>query len=542
MSAAVLTALFAIDEALARAGVPPMSAYWRGEARRFYEHPTARLLVENVGRGGDKSRTSVKMAIAETVAGDFDIPPGERHFYTHVSENRDEAAKTLSVLEAYLKVLGIGHHRAGDTVDMADSPRGFKVLACRVGAVSGWRCYAWTADECAKWEDEGSDPSAEVITSIKAMTVTHPGARGRVFSSPLASTGFFYETWAQGDTDQQVTGHAPSWVANASITEERTRELEPDPRVHAREYGAQAGAGSSDGVAADDAAAMVRAPAPPALTLGLEVGVLDSSSGRGDGWSFGFARYVRDADRRVLFVSGVDAFEGRFGSDVSFDAVVAHVAGLARARGVARIFGDQYLAFALSSGFAKYGIAYVEKAWTQPTKIEALSTLRRLLRERTLVVEPGSQAELLRKELLTLREVLLPSKVFTVQARRSGRGHADRASLLLMLARAVAEGDVQGAAAGGFGTPGTPSAGYGYGASRLRPIRTAFEAGRGLSTRFEKHDWVGPTDAPPRPDGPTQQAVHNRHTGETTTYTVPQPPSFGPRRGGGRGWGSGFGV
>jgi hypothetical protein len=43
-------------------------------------------------------------------------------------------------------------------------------------------------------------------------------------------------------------------------------------------------------------------------------------------------------------------------------------------------------------------------------------------RERILVVEPGEQAELLRKELVSLREVLLPSKAVTVKARRTGRG------------------------------------------------------------------------------------------------------------------------
>lgn len=442
---AILSALLTIDDALAGAGVPPMSAFWREQSRRFYEHPTAKQLVEMVGRGGDKSRTSVKMAIAEVLAGEFDIPKGERHFFVHVSENVDEAKKTLAILEQYLKILSIPHHSAGQTIELEAMPRDFKVLACRIGAVSGPRCIGWTADERDKWDDEGTDPGVEVIASIRAMTVTHPNARGRLFSSPVSTATPFYEAWSAGDNAHQVVGHAPSWTANVSITEARTHELEPHEPTWRREYAAEPSAGSADAVTADDAAAMVRGLPPSAVPVGLEVGLVDSSSGRGDGWSFAFARYVRDNGRRLLQVTSMGAFEGRFGDVLSFDAVVGHVAEMARARGCARVLGDQYQAFALQAGFARYGVAYVEKPWTQPTKIESLSTLRRLLREGSLAVEPGTEAEAARRELLTLREVLLPSKVFTVQARRTGRGHADRAALLLLLARAVADGDITGA-------------------------------------------------------------------------------------------------
>jgi hypothetical protein len=239
MTAAVLDALLnVVDAALEQASVPPISPYWRAEAERFYGHESALLLVEMVGRGGDKSRTSTKMAIAEVLAGDFAIPRGERHYFTHVAENRDEAAKTLGVLENYLKILRVKFSRAGDTIELADMPRGFKVLACRIGAVSGWRCIGWTADECAKWNNDGADPSAEVIASIRAMTVTHPKARGRMFSSPLGILGNFYDTWALGQTHEQVAGHAATWLANPSVTEEHTRKLERNERKWKREYAA----------------------------------------------------------------------------------------------------------------------------------------------------------------------------------------------------------------------------------------------------------------------------------------------------------------
>ena len=252
MTAALFEAWTGIWTALERATVPPPSAYWRHEVERFYLHSTALRMVECVGRGGDKSRESVVMAIAEALAGDFAVPPGERHYYTHVSENREEAAKTLDVLQGYLRILAVPHSRAADTIELTELPRGFKVLAARVGAVSGWRCIGWTADECAKWSSDGADPSEEVIASIKAMSVTHPGARGRMISSPLATVGYFHETWAPGDTVDQVAGQAPTWIANPSVTEEQTHRLERDPRKHAREYGAKPSDGHEESLYASE--------------------------------------------------------------------------------------------------------------------------------------------------------------------------------------------------------------------------------------------------------------------------------------------------
>jgi hypothetical protein len=304
-----------------------------------------------------------------------------------------------------------------------------------------------------------------------------------MFSTPVTTGDHFYEVWSAGESATQVTGTAPSWVANPSITEERTKELEPHEPTRLREYGAQPGSGSSDALAPDEIATMVR-PIVGGFPVGLPVACIDSSSGRGDGFSFALARFVRDGNRRVLHVYELGAFEGKFGVDVSFDSVVAHVAELARRHGACRIFGDQYLSYALESAFAAFGLSHCERAWTQPSKIEALATLRRLSREQGIVVEPGEQADMLKKELTTMREVLLPSKVFTVQARRTGRGHADRASLLLMIARLVAEGDIMGGNVDTRLPGGLPM----LPGSRPMNIRTGI--GRGVA------DFTSPSPAP----------------------------------------------
>ena len=285
-----------IDEALGAHGVPRQGtegSYWRHEIVRFYEHPTAKTLVECVGRGGGKDLVSLKMELAETLAGQFTIPTGERHYAIRVSENVTEAGKTRRILAQFLRLLNVAATPSGDMIDLVDLPRGFLVLACRVGAVSGWRAISWTANEAAKWDNEGTNPSAEVVASIKAMTVTHPEARGRVFSSPMGKAGYYYELLERGDTaDQLVGGPTPSWIANTSITEEHTRSLEPDLRVWSREYLSQP--------AESESAAFAPEMIDPCIgTLdGMEaldrpILALDSSMGRGDSFTWCAARWAR---------------------------------------------------------------------------------------------------------------------------------------------------------------------------------------------------------------------------------------------------------
>src|SRR6185437_9012837 len=108
---------------------------------RFYLSPTAREWTACVGRGGSKSGMIVRRAIAESLFGSTVVPPGEQHYFAVISENVAEAAKTATIAERYLALLGVRTTRAGDTIDFADQPRGIRVMACRIGAVSGFRAF-----------------------------------------------------------------------------------------------------------------------------------------------------------------------------------------------------------------------------------------------------------------------------------------------------------------------------------------------------------------------------------------------------------------
>ena len=198
------------------------------------------------GRGSAKSTLLYKIALNETLFGDFVIPPGERHAAMLTSRLKDEASKAIGILSHYLRLLGVRHQPTDGLITLDDLPRDIRVTASSVAGNTGWRCYFNGADEVAKWASEGAQAvdAAEVLASKAAMTATHPNARHVIVGSPFLDSGPFFDLVSAGTNARQVVaGPAPTWVAtDGRITEAHTRKLEPNERVHAREYAAQFGA------------------------------------------------------------------------------------------------------------------------------------------------------------------------------------------------------------------------------------------------------------------------------------------------------------
>ena len=279
----ILAAMLDVDRALGAAGVHPMSDYWRAECERQYLHPTA-MQLECVGRGGIKTITSVKQDIAETLSGDFPVPPGERHYHTRISENVGEATKTLRSSSRTCASSASASTAPATRSTCTTYPRlqGPRVPHRRRVRLALYSMRRRTSARNGATGD--TDPSAEVITSIRAMTVTHPNARGRMFSSPLGVAGFFHETWLRGDTGEQTAGHAPTWIANPSVTEEATHRLERDPRKWAREYAALA---QSTGLGCFDLADIRRRSSRAnEVSMSNDIAVIDPCSGGKDRWTY----------------------------------------------------------------------------------------------------------------------------------------------------------------------------------------------------------------------------------------------------------------
>jgi len=481
---ATLDSLLSMDSRLVAGGHLPLTPWWRAELSRFYDSG-ARRLVARVGRGGVKSHTAAKLALHSLLFGDWPVPPGEIHYHAFVSENRDEAAQRIRLLASFLTALHVGHDVRDGEIVLRDLPLGFRVFACRIGAVSGFRCVGFTADEVAKWRtaDGGANPAPEVIASLRAMTVTHPHAREMFVSSPLGLLDLHHQLIEQGESADQIVCIAPTWLANPSISEEQTHALEPDDRVWRREYAAIPQAAIS---AAFDSelidAAMRRIPRGG--RWGRPIVAIDPSSGRGDAFPSIVAawRYVQVGDpvdftvplldgngndvsrfylldargavirddrgdaimrddvdpalvRPVLCFYDLSAIEGRFFGSVPLEDIVADIARKARRAGAARVVSDQREELALDAEFRRERMAFHPIAWTNERKSQAVLRLRRLMAERAIIVPKD---ETLRRELLSFQERLTPSGMITFGARSSG--HDDRVACILTALMAESEG------------------------------------------------------------------------------------------------------
>lgn len=430
-----------LDADLAARGHHPLTPFWRRELARWYAHPTARTLVGRVGRGGAKSHTSVKVALNETLFGDWQVPPGEVHYWGYASTSTPEAYQRLNLLERMLLDLGIKHTKSGDELVLRDQPRGWRVFAATVGAVSGFRAFGFSGDELSKWHsrDTYANPAAEVIASMNAMAVTHPRSRRLLISSPLGLDDFHAERFKLGETRDQIVVQAPSWVANPGVSEADCRASEPDPRVFAREYEAIPQAAK---LAAFDAAAVERAFAmqvPRSINAYGRFGLVDVSSGKKDTFAYAVAGWREVAGLERLVVEHVDGVEGRFFEQSSGEKIVADIAGEFKARGVYEVFGDQRESMMVSAAFARHGLSFREKVWTAPAKERAVATVRRWFAEGRLVLPPHAR---LRGELLSFEERITSSGAFTFGAR--GTGHDDYVAVLLTAAMADLDGELAG--------------------------------------------------------------------------------------------------
>ena len=440
-----------LDDTLAEHGVPRMSVRWREESRRFYLHPTARLWVVCAGRGAGKNLQGIKCSLAETLFGSFRVPPGERHYDIEVSETRDEATKTLAIKQQYLRFIGEPFSATTDTIELLNQPdRGFKVLACRVGAVSGWRAFGFTLQEVAKWNNEGVNPTKEVFASANAMTVTHPTARKRVFSSPMATSGDFFDMFERGNTDYQQVSQGSSWEFNDAITEQQTRELEPDDRVWRREY---LGVPQAGALSAFDAGAITRAFAIP-TTEGKpcqRIMVLDPSSGRADTWSFGIVGWNETELGGFICFDTIDGIEGSFWKQISGPEIVSKVAAIAKEHGVRHVHADQRESLMLEGAFAKHGLAYTVHDWTATSKPAAVERVRRWFADGAIALPDHDK---LRRELLSFEERITPSGQFTFGGR--GNSKDDYVALLITAAMADMADDIPKR---GGGIPAPPRSG-----------------------------------------------------------------------------------
>jgi hypothetical protein len=523
-----------IASALAQHGVPHPADAWMREVERFYTHPTATRWIACVGRGAGKNLVGIECDLTELVFGEWNVPAGERHYQVHVSENRTEAEKTLRQLAEYLTFLNVPHHATADTIDLGAelSDRGVKVLACRIGAVSGFRSIGLTTQECAKWNDDGMNPSEEVFISATAQTVTHPHARKRVFSTPMGRTGFFFDLLAQGDTADQIVTLGPSWRFNPSISEAHTRSLTTSERQWLREYAAEPSAGADAAFDADAIErAFVRRQRADSDVLGTPVLIVDPSSGKKDTWAYAIARWVMPkGGRRYLRFEHVDGVGGSFWKSLGADKIVERTAQAARAFRCSFVHSDQRESFLLRAEYQRHNLIFQEHPWTAASKPRGIEGVRRWLADGILDVSVATKVPL-RAELLGFEERITASGAFTFGAR--GGAHDDFVALLITAALADEAHGIPHHDMGApenmpsiVRAPGLSSWGGGVGGA----VGSVFGRGNGGGVIPPHWDKPDPHAPAPRIDtGPTPVVIP-----ATGPHDVPQVINPGGNRGWGR--------
>jgi len=465
--------LMALDKVLRKKGFPAMSPWWERVLEEFY-CDEAMDLVLRVGRRGGKSSTFCRVAVAEGIYGEHVITPGDIGVIPLVSVDRRESTGRIRNIRAILDAINMDYRDTRDEIELKHKPVLFKTFTATIAGVSGFTAICILLDEVSKWKDSdtGVNPAGEVISSIKPTIATQPLARVFMCSSPWSTLDAHYDAFERGNIGTQRVAYAPTWEANPSLTEEATHSLERDERKWLREYKGIPQAAISNAFDPEVIDDSMRSPV--AAEYGQPVLVIDPSSGGGDAftyclvewgwptiqenpwvteWKYGVEYFVLDdygnrvpnkeyekikaKVRPFIRFRNIDAFEGRFKGKIRADEIVARLASICEDNGAEDVHSDQREAMALESLFREAGLSFVSHTWSQPSKVAAVSSLKRWLSERTIIIEPNA---LMRRELGNFAEKVTPGGLITYGAR--GKAHDDYVALLLTAAMADNSGYV----------------------------------------------------------------------------------------------------
>ena len=404
---AIYETMVALDDTLVSRGHRSLSESWRHILRRWLCETSALTLTLRKGRRvGASTIIAPRLVIAwvMVVGPRLRLPPGESVIVGLVSVKRGEAANRIAQISAVLTACGMRHNAKGDEIELIGAPIKIRVLTRNWRSAVGDNIGLLWCDEVSRWESEDSsaNPASEVIGSLKPTLATlqvEGYALMCLSSSPWSEDDYHAKQYARGDTDDQCTAFLTTWEGNPTLTEKQTHLLEPDERTWAREYAAIPGNVLSQALDNDDVNA--------AFGMVVPAGDLrrwcciDASSLRGDA----FAWMIGHEARGGLVVDKVSGWSDQSMRELTLDTVVAEIAGECRARGITRVWGDQREEAGLQVLFRQQGITFESFAWSNSSKHDAFTMLRRLLRDRRVQLLEHTE---LRTQMRSCKARLLP--------------------------------------------------------------------------------------------------------------------------------------
>ena len=418
------------DQFVRSLGWQGFTPWWLATLDRFMSSGRRRLVVR-VGRRGTKSSALVRLAVgwALHVGRLGVVPPGDRGYVSFLSVSREEAAARLATIRELLTAAHIPHTSRGDTIDLDSMRTGFKVLTASVAGVSGWTTILIIADEMAKWVDveRSANPAREVIASV-SPTGASLDAPEILSSSAWTTDTFHEECFSLGDSPEQMTASAPTWIANPSLTESALRKREPDPRIFDREYGAIPQPSVLDGYLADvirDCVDVGRTTAEPRSGVAYTVAI--DPAWRRDEFAAAVLHggVVADSDPRVV-VDVVTGWRARDGEPLSVELTIDRLAELCGRWGTWDVYTDQASYDPLRALCARRGICLIGVPWTSANKAAKFRRFRSLALDRRVALpdEPQTIAQL---ESIAIRSTPSGGETF------EGRGSADDRAFAVVL-------------------------------------------------------------------------------------------------------------
>jgi hypothetical protein len=372
-----------LNRALESKGFPAISPWWDATIRRWYETGKFQL-VARVGRRGGKSSSICRLAVVEALYGQHKIPPGDVGVVAIVSARRPDALERLRTIKAILDAIGVPYIEKGDTVELKGRPVVFTVFTASIAGVSGFTGIFLFLDELAKWRDSetGANPAAVVIGSIRPTIATQPNARVVLSSSPMGLLDAHADAFGDGETALQTTAFAETWVANPTISEERTHQLEPDEVAWAREYQAipQAEAETSH-----LSAALLQRNTRPTGQLSPDdrhtyVATIDPAT-RGNAWTLAIGTLSDNQTRRIVLTR---EWLGTKAKPLVPGAVFAEIATLIRPYRLASVHSDQFSEDTMRELARQNGLSLIVTPWTAGLKADAYDGLKTLAQETKL--------------------------------------------------------------------------------------------------------------------------------------------------------------
>lgn len=351
--------LLAIDKTLSEKGYPSLSKWWSRTLRTFFA-TNQTWLICRVGRRGGKGLTSSKIAVALALFFPVNLPPGELAYVQFLSVDRDEASGRLRMICAMLDCLGVRYDSKEGLIELRDRPIAIRVTTASTRGVVGRTSIGIFADEGARWKDDNStDPAKEILASIGPSLLT-TGGRGFFLSAPWSTNDYHAEKFAAGTNDFQMVAHAPTWIANPTITEAQTRLLEPDPRIHLREYGAEASDSVSSVIGPDEFDALTSDREAYAPAIGVTYSATLDAALKKDSWVVNISHREMvesgGGTSDVLVQDAILRLEPTFLRPIKLDEAIGKTAELLIRYRVRKIYSDAHYEGAIRPKLAERGI------------------------------------------------------------------------------------------------------------------------------------------------------------------------------------------